>query len=249
MVIQEKQVPEAEVAAIEEVPLLEVSPRPGPAARALLLLTLLMGSGVTYAAGWPGLFVVGLAPVIWLVAILMRPRRLCLFADGVEVATYWDPSFRMRFDEVRTVYRHPERPWLPYTLVLVDDTHARLSIPCVEPAVEALHTAVERACVRPIIPQASEALRDGARLYFGPLVIHREGFELRGRDIPWGALARVEATRHVLRLEGHTGRIASLPVQMLPFPTILVQLLRELELEVQLSDPLFLLEQPDDAVG
>ncbi len=241
--------PEAQEAAIEEAPSIEISPRPGPAARGLFALILLIGSGVTYAVGWLGLLVLGLAPVTWLIAVLTRPRRMRLFEDGVEVSTYWEPSYRMRFDDVRTVYRHPERPWLPYTLVLIDEAQSRLPVPFVEPAVEALHTAIERACVRPVLADASEALRDGARLYFGPLVIHREGFELRGRDIPWGAVDTIEAAGHVLRLEGHTGRIASLPVEQLPFPTVLVQLLRELDLEVQLRDPLFLLEQPDDAVG
>jgi len=243
------RVPEAEEAPIEEMPTIEISPRPGLAARALFLLILLVGSGTTYAVGWPGLLVVGIAPVTWLVAVLLRPRRMRLFDGGVEISTYWEPSHRMPFEDVRSVYRHPERPWLPYTLVLVDEAQCRLPIPNVDPAVEPLLTAVERACVRPVHTEASQAFREGARLYFGPIVVHRDGFELRGRDIPWGAVRSVEAAGQVLRVEGHTGRIASLPVEQIPFPTVLVQLLRELDLDVQLCGPLFLLEQADDVAS
>jgi len=222
--------------------LLEIAPRPGTAARLVFLAVLLIGSGLTYASGWPGLLLVGLAPVTWLIAILRRPRWLRLYEDGVEVSTYWEPSFRMAFGDVRSVFRHPVRPWFPSVVVLVDEEHCRLPIPAVAPGIEALITAVERACIRPVLREASAALRDGDRLYFGPIAIDRNGFTLRGRDIPWGAVDTIEAAGHVLRLEGHTGRIDALPVEQLPFPTVLVQLLRELDLEVELTDEVFLLQ-------
>ncbi|MEM1033994.1 MAG: DUF6585 family protein [Myxococcota bacterium] len=210
-------------------PVLTVLPRPGRRSRVLAWSLFLGGLLAIRAVGWLGLFIVGLAPLVWLGAVLTRPQRIQLFADGVEVSTFWDPTARMSFREVHSVFRIPARRGRTSALVLVDEGGHRVTLPRVDRRVDAMVAAVRRACIDPVRDEAQQALAGGARLYFGPLQLDPRALGWRGRDIPWGAVTRVVVRDAALAIEGHTGTIAVVQVDDVPYPTVLLTLLEQLD--------------------
>jgi len=89
-------------------------------------------------------------------------------------------------------------------------------------------TARIKAKIYPrLLPRLRTAFRKGEPLYFGPIILHKKQFELRGQEIPWEQITRLNVVSGQLVVESKSNRAFKLPVGNIPNVDLLIQLLQE----------------------
>lgn len=144
---------------------------------------------------------------------LLGKRQDVLFSEIDEVL--------YRFDGAE-----PDAPHV----ALVTFDGLRVEIPPVTRA-EVVVAELDREVGLPLVAPAQEALARGEPLHFGPLVLELDGIVVNEggrRTLAWSRLPRVIVGRDgfALHMPDTHGRFAFLPLNVLPHPRVLVDVLR-----------------------
>lgn len=162
--------------------------------------------------------------------LLGNGRGVDLHAHGLIVHDSRRSPNALPYTSVDAVYLDFESPFHRFpriTLVTFDGERVVL------PRVTDMHhllAVVDRELMAPISQEATNALRRGERLEFGPLVLTLDGIEFGSprESYPWSDVARAQAGRAELVLYGHEprGRLGWVRLREVPHPTALFAVLR-----------------------
>jgi len=78
-----------------------------------------------------------------------------------------------------------------------------------------------------LLPQLRANLRKGDPLFFGPITLNKQVFQLREREIPWEQISRLNVVSGQLVVESQFNQKFKVPVGKIPNVDLLIQLLQE----------------------
>lgn len=176
--------------------------------------------------------IAGLLPAVFLlgtgVAYVIRnwDLHLALHRQGM-VQTTWRADVHLRWDQVAELWMRGERD---IKLKLHDGSEVVIDgVTWSDEPVQ----RIEALTLGHMLPGATEAIRRGGRLMFGPIAVSRKGMEVRGKPIPWRDVELrpgLHGGMLTIRDRG-TNRMEFVSIRDVPNPHLLRAVLPDVELD------------------
>jgi hypothetical protein len=185
---------------------------------------------------WIGLATVALIPLLLLAIRRLRQshRRVTLHKNGLNIRWTGSQDHNLSWDQIQglacittvpTFLGSTSKPRLRLTLYPISGKLIHI-----DDRLNGLPDLAERikAKIYPrLLPQMRTAFHKGETLHFGPVRIHQQAINIRGREIPWEKVSRVNVNAGKLVVESQTKSPIRMSVEKIPNIELLIQVLQE----------------------